>query len=184
MPKVSQEHLDARRSQILEGARRAFARYGYGGATVARLEAEIGLSRGAIFNYFPGKLALFAALAADVNRRYTMLVVEQGFDAALREMAGESPEFMAVLLEAHAQLRHAPGFEELQQPDPELQEQLLQWFRDRQQDGTFRADVDITALGRFATMVLNGLALRMVAGDPTDVEATIRLLNDALAPRQ
>ena len=33
MPKVTQEHLDARRTQILEGARRAFAEHGYDGAT-------------------------------------------------------------------------------------------------------------------------------------------------------
>ena len=38
MPKVSEAHLDARRAEILEGARRAFARHGYEGATVARLE--------------------------------------------------------------------------------------------------------------------------------------------------
>ena len=69
MPKVSQEHLDARRAEILEGARRAFARHGYDGATVARLEEEIGLSRGAIFHYFDGKLDLFAALANSDNAR-------------------------------------------------------------------------------------------------------------------
>ena len=34
MPKVTQEHLDARRAQILDGARRAFAEHGYDGATV------------------------------------------------------------------------------------------------------------------------------------------------------
>ena len=31
MPKVSEEHLEARRAQILAGARRAFATYGYDG---------------------------------------------------------------------------------------------------------------------------------------------------------
>ena len=64
MPKVSREHVEARRAQILEGARRAFSRYGYEGATVARIEEETGLSRGAIFNYFDGKLDLFVAARA------------------------------------------------------------------------------------------------------------------------
>ena len=48
MPKVTQEHLDARRAEILDGARRAFAEHGYEGATVARLEEATGLSRGAL----------------------------------------------------------------------------------------------------------------------------------------
>ena len=52
MPKLSEVEKDARRERILEGARRCFARYGYEGATVVRLEQEIGLSRGAIFNWF------------------------------------------------------------------------------------------------------------------------------------
>src|SRR4051794_33793932 len=65
MPKVSEAHLQSRRDQILAGARRAFARYGYEGATVARLEEETGLSRGAIFNYYRDKWALFLALAAE-----------------------------------------------------------------------------------------------------------------------
>jgi TetR/AcrR family transcriptional regulator, transcriptional repressor of aconitase len=43
MPKVSEEHLQARREEILDGARRTFARHGYEGATVALLEEEIGL---------------------------------------------------------------------------------------------------------------------------------------------
>ena len=42
MPKVSAEHKQRRREEILEGAQRAFARHGYEGATVARLEVEWG----------------------------------------------------------------------------------------------------------------------------------------------
>ena len=63
MPKVSAERLEARRQQILDGARAAFARHGYEGATVRVLEEEIGLSRGAIFHHFIDKPALFLALA-------------------------------------------------------------------------------------------------------------------------
>ena len=69
MPKVSAEHKERRREQILDGARRCFARHGYEGATVARLEQEIGLSRGAIFNYFPSKDALFIELAIEMSKR-------------------------------------------------------------------------------------------------------------------
>ena len=42
MPKVSEDHLAARRAQILDGARRCFAEHGYEGATVRRLEEAIG----------------------------------------------------------------------------------------------------------------------------------------------
>ena len=67
MPKVTQEHLDARRAEILDGARRAFADLGYEGATVAKLEEATGCSRGAIFHYFESKADLFVALAVEMN---------------------------------------------------------------------------------------------------------------------
>ena len=38
MPRVSQDQLDARRQEILGAARACFARHGYEGATVRRLE--------------------------------------------------------------------------------------------------------------------------------------------------
>ena len=88
---MSQEHLDARRAEILEGARRAFAQHGYDGATVARLEEEIGLSRGAIFHYFDGKLDLFVALANSDNARYQALLAEEGLEALDPRDRGRRP---------------------------------------------------------------------------------------------
>lgn len=51
-----------RRSQILAGARRCFARYGYAGATVEALEKCCGVTRGTLFKYFPNKKTLLLAV--------------------------------------------------------------------------------------------------------------------------
>ena len=183
MPKVSEEHLAARRAQILAGARGVFAAHGYDGATVSRLEEATGLSRGAIFHYFENKQALFVELAWEMNVRLGDILVERGLDAALRELAHESPEWLGVLIEAETKLRHDPEF--VRRMDEKLTEggRIAAWFEERQADGTLRGDVPAVELGRFATMVINGLALRIAGQDPFDVDATLRLLNDALAPR-
>src|SRR4051794_15177732 len=65
MPRVKPDQLEARRREILAGARACFARYGYEGATVRLLEKETGLSRGAIFHHFRDKESLFIAVAED-----------------------------------------------------------------------------------------------------------------------
>ena len=184
MPKVSEEHLEARRAQILAGARRAFSKYGYDGATVARLEEETGLSRGAIFHYFPGKKALFIALSVDVNSRFVDLLVGGGLDEAIRAIAHEDPEFVGVLLEVQGRLRHDEEFQQRMNEPTADRERIVEWFAARQADGTFRDDIDLMHLGRFATMVVNGIVLRLAGGDPFDIEATIELLNDALKPRK
>ena len=80
MPKVSAEHVEARRAQIREGARRCFARWGYDGATVPRLEREIGLSHGAIFNHFDDKHDLFLELALREHQRWDRIWHEDGFE--------------------------------------------------------------------------------------------------------
>ena len=72
MPKVSEDHLTARRRQILDGARRCFAEYGYDKATVRRLEKAIGLSRGAIFHHFRDKDTLFSSWLAKMPSGWPM----------------------------------------------------------------------------------------------------------------
>jgi TetR/AcrR family transcriptional regulator, transcriptional repressor of aconitase len=185
MPKVSSEHVEARRRQILDGAQRTFAQHGYEGATVAKLEAETGLSRGAIFNYFGSKQDIFIELALETSRRYGALILEGGLDSAIRAMADEDPAWLGVLLEMESRLRHYPGFtERMEALSQDESPKLFEWFRARQADGTFRDDVDARELGRYATVVLNGYALRVLGGDATDVDALLLLLNDALAPRK
>jgi AcrR family transcriptional regulator len=101
MPKVTPEHVQARRAQILEGARRCFARWGYDGATVPRLEREIGLSHGAIFNYYSSKLDLFIALAEEDHDRFHELGRREGFEGLARHIAGADPAWLAVYFELH-----------------------------------------------------------------------------------
>ena len=110
MPKVTQEHLDARRAEILDGARRAFAEHGYDGATVVRLEEATGLSRGAIFHYFENKNDLFVELAMEMNTRFGDIVTESGLDAAFRALTAENPEWLAVLIEPESPMRHDEDF--------------------------------------------------------------------------
>jgi AcrR family transcriptional regulator len=183
MPKVSQAHLDARRAEILEGARRAFARHGYDGATVTRLEEEIGLSRGAIFHYFDGKLDLFAALANADNTRYQALLAEEGLEALVRAIAAADPSWLNVLIETEVKLLHDPEFQKRITSTPDQRQTILNAFERGQASGEFRDDVGAADLARFTSIVINGLALAVSAGAPVDVDALQTLVRDAVRPR-
>ena len=63
MPRVSPEHLEARRRQILDAARRRFTANGFHSTSMQDILAESGLSAGAVYSYFPGKEAIVAAIA-------------------------------------------------------------------------------------------------------------------------
>ncbi|MFF0277541.1 TetR/AcrR family transcriptional regulator [Streptomyces sp. NPDC004330] len=65
MARVSQEHLDARRRQILDGAGRCFARNGFHATSMQDVLGEVGLSAGAVYRYFRGKDEIIGAIASE-----------------------------------------------------------------------------------------------------------------------
>lgn len=74
MPKVSQEHRDARREQILAAARRCFLRDGFQATTMADLFAESQLSSGSFYRYFTNKEDVILAIAEENLRAVTSLI--------------------------------------------------------------------------------------------------------------
>jgi len=183
VPKVSEEHVQARRAQILEGARRTFAREGYEGATVAKLEQEIGLSRGAIFNYFPDKWSLFLALAGEDQFQLMRVLEQDGIDGLLRRLTQESPDWLAVYFELARRLRTNPELmQDLQRRSPEASrrgEALMVSFK---REGVLRDDIELETVIRFIDIVANGLALGISLGVTMDVDALLKLVHTGIDP--
>ncbi len=75
MPKVSQEHRDARRDQITAAALRSFAEKGFQRTSMADIIAASGLSAGAIYLHFDSKqqIAVAAARAIVGHRQQDMI---------------------------------------------------------------------------------------------------------------
>ena len=63
MPKVSEQHREARRDQIVDAALRCFARKGFHRTSMADIIAESGLSAGALYHHFDGKQQIALAVA-------------------------------------------------------------------------------------------------------------------------
>ena len=184
MPKVTEAHREERRRQILAGARTAFAQHGYQGATVARLEESIGLSRGAIFSYFPTKWDLFYALATQDQERVARLWLEEGYESVIRAMGAESPDWVGVYLEISRMLRTDKSLRaRWEQRNPELQVQVAEHLAESQRAGVYRSDLSVESIGQFLGFVLDGITVHVGAGFPVDVEGTLELVRAALAPK-
>jgi AcrR family transcriptional regulator len=171
MPRVSQGHLDARRTQILDGARVCFARYGYEGATVRRLEDATGLSRGAIFHHFRDKESLFLALAEDDAHRMADVVAREGLVQVMRDLLStpDGADWLGSRLELSRRLRTDPEFRARW---AERSEQLTIATRqrlERQRDaGNLRDDIDVAVLTSYLELVLEGLVSHLAMGLPAD----------------
>ena len=81
MPRVSEDHLTARREQILVAARACFLRKGLHNTSMQDLIKEAGLSVGAVYRYFKSKDEIIAAIAGGVvggiSRRIDEIATEQ-----------------------------------------------------------------------------------------------------------
>ena len=185
MPKISDERKAERREQILDGAQRAFARYGFEGATVSRLERETGLSRGAIFNYFGSKDDLFIELCRRDNQRLSDLFVGGGVEAVLQAILDVDPDWYGVYLELTRRMRTDEDFRErLEARAADIRPVNRARIEQAQRSGEFRDDLEPREIGAFLNLVLGGLAVQRVEGENLLPSALIlRLLNDAIGGR-
>lgn len=75
MPKISDEHRERRRAQILDAAWRCFYRNGVQATTMEEIIAESGLSASAMYRYFKGKDDIIVnAIAVSLEGLRTLLV--------------------------------------------------------------------------------------------------------------
>lgn len=74
MPRVSAQHLEARREQILDAGMACFARNGFHATSMQDVIAEAGLSVGAFYRYFRSKEELIEAIAERAVGRITTMI--------------------------------------------------------------------------------------------------------------
>ena len=145
---------------------------------------EIGLSRGAIFNWFPTKEDLFLELAARDNDRIVSIWIEQGLEPALRAVLAEDPEWLGVYLGVAHRLRTDPEFRKRwdARAPKEQEGQIMARMREDQAAGVLRSDLDPEQIGGFLGVVFDGVALHRAAGYDPPLEVVLDLVRDALDP--
>ena len=182
MPKVSDNQLAARRAQILAAARQAFARHGYEGATVKVLEAETGLSRGAIFHHFRDKDALFLALAEDDAAQMAATVTEHGLVQVMRDLQDRDAGWLGVQLEIRRRLRTDPEFAaRWAEHQCAVTDATTARLQRQRAAGIVRGDVPLPILVDFLRLALDGLVSGLASGMPTShLPGVLDLVEDAV----
>jgi AcrR family transcriptional regulator len=183
VPRVSAAQLKARRLRILAGARACFARYGYEGATVRRLEDEVGLSRGAIFHHFRDKESLFLAVAEDDAAVMVETVARHGLVQVMRDLldradttgkpSDEGPNepevagWLGTQLEVSRRLRTDPAFATRWAARSEaIASATRQRLHRQRAAGAVRSDVDLSVLAQFLELAYDGMVLHLAMGRP------------------
>lgn len=194
MPRVSQDQLNARRREILAAARACFARHGYEGATVRRLEEATGLSRGAIFHHFRDKDSLFLAVAEDDAAAMVETVARHGLVQVMRDLlarvndpaaAPETAGWLGTQLEVSRRLRTDPDFaKRWAQRAEAIAAATRDRLRRQLEAGVLRDDVPLPVLAQFLELAYDGLVLHLAMGRPAgDLGPVLDLVEEAVRRR-
>jgi AcrR family transcriptional regulator len=197
MPKVSEEHLEARRKQVVDAAIVCFARDGFHRATMQDICREARLSPGAIYRYFSGKDQIVEAIADERHAQ------EAGFLQSAHEPGGGVEGLRAVgraffssLADPDERRRRQLGVqvwaEALRNP---VVHQLVMRGIDRpreviaglvheaQRRGELGPGLDPDAVGRVMVALFQGFVLQQAWDERADVAAyleTVEAMVDAL----
>jgi len=179
MPKVSQEHLERRRQQILDASARCFARQGFHATSMQDIFAAAGLSAGAVYRYFPTKAELIRAIAAEAlatalpaldsatSDRATPSIpdVVEALVTQLRD--GRLARLRPVVLQVWAEAVRDEELAALARSTlGQLRTHLTQWLERLAAEGRIPSRADTIAAGGLILALLQGYVIQLaVLGD-------------------
>ena len=193
MPKVSQQHRNARRDQILSAARRCFLRDGFHATSMQDLFAEAGLSAGAVYRYFDSKDEVILAIAEDNMREVLAMITEVATadpgrslgevmaDALAQVQAKDEADGvggMAILVWSEA-LRNPALAAQLQVLLTGMYEDFTRLAADHQRAGELPGGAPAEAIARLLVALMAGSILQLTILGPdavSDVGAAARAL--------
>jgi AcrR family transcriptional regulator len=194
MPRITDEHRQARRNQILEAARACLHDHGLEAVSMEMIIARSGLSTGAVYGYFKGKDEIINAAVTEGTAEIATYLVP----LLSTPEPPPLPELMRQVLDVIADFGdRKPGLDLLvvalhgwshSQSDPDLKsvartnyralrDLFAQAVRRGQAAGTFAPDADADAMAELLTSVALGfVAQRVLAGDAV-VESHVAALS-------
>ncbi|MQA05475.1 MAG: TetR family transcriptional regulator [Streptosporangiales bacterium] len=183
MPRVSQEHLDARRAQILAAARTCFVRNGFHATSMQDVFKEAGLSAGAFYRYFGSKAELIGAIAQSKIADVTSILDEVDtsdlppLDELLGQLllrikaANDADEFAKLVSQIWGEAIRSPEVAATLRANIGIAfDRLSRVAAAYQEAGVLRADVPAATIARVLAAVNQGFMLQLTVLGDVDVD--------------
>lgn len=196
MPKVSQSHRDARRTQILDAATICFARTGFHQTTMQDIVRQAELSPGAIYLYFSSKDEIITALADERHRSEQMVIAQAEGDEIQGILGLLAQEFFGKLQRPEEQVRRRLGIQIwaesllndrilglMRRGVDEPRRLLAERVRSAQLRGDLPAQLDPDASARVMIALFHGFILQQAWDEQLSIEpylATVQVMLQAL----
>jgi TetR/AcrR family transcriptional regulator, repressor for uid operon len=193
MPKVLPEYKAQARQRITHAARAVFARRGFRAATMDDIAREVGVSKGALYLYFPTKIHLLREIQtqgrAEVFEKVQPLLttgdIATGFVRAMEDMVAEhdSAIWHDLLVEAGRDSQLRAELDADRRNDLAALRQFLQLLVARRR---LPAGTVVSAAAPILATLLEGGAVRLMLGEKPALvrRQLVRSIRYTLAARQ
>lgn len=183
----AQLHSD-RRSEILDAARRCFARTGFHQTSMQQICAEAGMSPGNLYRYFPSKEAIIAGITerdrAEVGAQLADAQFTTDFFATFEALARHhfverTDDDIALCAEMISETRRNPTISKIMNEfDVEVRERLVTMLRAAQERGDIARDADIGTAVEMLMIMADGVWWRRAVDRNFNAEATLPMFYD------
>jgi AcrR family transcriptional regulator len=180
MPRVSEQHLTARRQQILDAASVCFRHNGFHATSMQDVIAEAGLSVGAVYRYFRSKNEIITAIAEQVADRMIAALADlaaaedlslpdaMGLAVGLIDANAGPDGHLPLALQIWSEAQRDPAVADLAR---EVYRRVLANYamlaRKARERGELPAEADPDATGAaLAALALGYALLRLITGGP------------------
>jgi TetR/AcrR family transcriptional regulator, transcriptional repressor of aconitase len=202
VPKVTEQHLLARRQQIMDAAIECFSRDGFHRTTLQNIISETGMSAGSIYRYFASKEEIVAAIATEHHAPEASVLEEIGeFEdprEALKKLAEASigrlsdpaeRRWRRVTIQLWAEALRNPRIMEVVRSGLDAPiDHLTSLFERAQKGGDLTAPIDAGGAARVCASLFQGLVLQQAWDPELDVEpylrAVLTLIEQLMPARQ
>jgi len=195
MPKVSREHQESRRNQIIDAAVKCFAQKGFHQTSMQDIVAESGLSPGAIYLYFKSKEEIIKTIA-DLRHASENEIIAGAFGSddpniALNQLI---ETFFNSLADPEVRLQRSIGVqlwgealsnplvhEIVRQGFTESKNALTEVLTVYQKQGKLSSDLSPEVIACVMQAQFQGFVLQVALGEPLDIQEYIKVIKHWIA---
>jgi AcrR family transcriptional regulator len=177
-----------RRSEILDAARRCFARTGFHQTSMQQICAEAGMSPGSVYRYFPSKEAIIAGIAERDRAEVAAQLADAQFTSdffttfaalARHHFVERTADEVGLCAEIMSESRRNPTISKIMNDfDADVKERLVTMLRSAQARGDIARDADIGAAVEMLMIIADGVWWRRAVDPKFDAEAVLPMFFD------
>jgi AcrR family transcriptional regulator len=173
MPRILPEYKEEVKKKVVEAAFSLFLRKGFHATTMDEIARELGVTKPALYQYFPGKEDLYAAVAERargefkgiLERSYHGRTLSDGSSALFDALLSYVPQFNGMYSEMLLLAVHNERIRTVLQQDRLEDIRVIERFIKKQQEtGLVSAKIDARILALSCDALANGLLMDVMMG--------------------